>query len=102
EISPLSLHDALPIWVPFAIVAGTLWLIWWYVVIHQQVTAQAAVEGVQQLWSAVATTGPTAAELGAPESFYWWFGIIAVICLLWQIKYYRKLDADRLEIIKLL
>jgi TRAP-type mannitol/chloroaromatic compound transport system permease large subunit len=40
--------------------------------------------------------------LGAPESFYWWFGIIAVICLLWQIKYYRKLDADRLEIIKLL
>ena len=88
--------------VPFAIVAGTLWLIWWYVVIHQQVTAQAAVEGVQQLGSAVATKEPTAAELGAPESFYWWFGIIAVICLLWQIKYYRKLDADRLEIIKLL
>ena len=88
--------------VPFAIVAGTLWLIWWYVVIHQQVTAQAAVEGVQQLGSAVATKEPTAAELGTPESFYWWFGIIAVICLLWQIKYYRKLDADRLEIIKLL
>jgi TRAP-type mannitol/chloroaromatic compound transport system permease large subunit len=88
--------------VPFAIVAGTLWLIWWYVVIHQQVVAQAAVEGVQQLGSAVATKEPTAAELGTPESFYWWFGIIAVICLLWQIKYYRKLDADRLEIIKLL
>src|SRR5690349_17559236 len=35
--------------VPFAIVAGTLWLTWWYVVIHQQVAAQAAVEGVQQL-----------------------------------------------------
>jgi len=88
--------------VPFAIVAGTLWLTWWYVVIHQQVVAQAAVEGVQQLGSAVATKEATAAELGPPESFYWWFGIIAVICLLWQIKYYRKLDADRLEIIKLL
>jgi TRAP-type mannitol/chloroaromatic compound transport system permease large subunit len=88
--------------VPFAIVAGTLWLIWWYVVIHQQVAAQVAVEGVQQLGSAVATKEATAAELGPPESFYWWFGIIAVICLLWQIKYYRKLDADRLEIIKLL
>ena len=25
-----------------------------------------------------------------------------MICLLWQIKYYRKLDVDRLEIIKLL
>jgi TRAP-type mannitol/chloroaromatic compound transport system permease large subunit len=88
--------------VPFAIVAGTLWLTWWYVVIHQQVVAQVAVEGVQQLGWAVATKEATAAELGPPESFYWWFGIIAVICLLWQIKYYRKLDADRLEIIKLL
>src|SRR5262249_41266852 len=68
--------------VPFAIVAGTLWLTWWYVVIHQQVTAQAAVEGVQQLGSAVATKEATAAELGPPESFYWWFGAIAVICLL--------------------
>ena len=25
-----------------------------------------------------------------------------MVCLLWQIKYYRKLDVDRLEIIKLL
>jgi TRAP-type mannitol/chloroaromatic compound transport system permease large subunit len=88
--------------VPFAIVAGTLWLTWWYVVIHQQVVAQAAVEGVQQLGSAVAEKQATAAEAGPPEGFYMWFGIIAVICLLWQIKYYRKLDADRLEIIKLL
>jgi len=88
--------------VPFAIVAGTLWLTWWYVVVHQQVVAQAAVEGVQQLGSAVPTKEATAAESGTPESFYWWFGIISVICLLWQIKYYRKLDADRLEIIKLL
>ena len=88
--------------VPFAIVAGTLWLTWWYVVIHPQVTAQAAVEGVQQLGSAAPTKEATASELGPPASFYWWFGAIAVICLLWQIKYYRKLDADRLEIIKLL
>jgi TRAP-type mannitol/chloroaromatic compound transport system permease large subunit len=88
--------------VPFAIVAGTLWLTWWYVVIHQQVVAQVAVEGVQQLGSAVVEKQATAAENGPPEGFYMWFGIIAVICLLWQIKYYRKLDADRLEIIKLL
>jgi TRAP-type mannitol/chloroaromatic compound transport system permease large subunit len=88
--------------VPFAIVAGTLWLTWWYVVIHQQVVAQVAVEGVQQLGAAVVEKQATAAENGPPEGFYMWFGIIAVICLLWQIKYYRKLDADRLEIIKLL
>jgi TRAP-type mannitol/chloroaromatic compound transport system permease large subunit len=88
--------------VPFAIVAGTLWLTWWYVVIHQQVVAQAAVEGVQQLGAAVTTKEATPSEAGPPEGFYLWFGIIAVICLLWQIRYYRKLDADRLEVIKLL
>ena len=26
--------------VPFVLIAGTLWLVWWYVVIHQQVGAQ--------------------------------------------------------------
>jgi TRAP-type mannitol/chloroaromatic compound transport system permease large subunit len=88
--------------VPFAIVAGTLWLTWWYVVIHQQTVAQAAVEGVQQLGSAVTTKQATPSEAGPPEGFYLWFSIIAVICLLWQIRYYRKLDADRLEVIKLL
>ena len=29
--------------VPFTIVAGTLWLVWWYVVIHQQAAVEAAV-----------------------------------------------------------
>src|SRR5262249_37738956 len=29
--------------VPFALIAGTLWLAWWYVVIHQQAAAEAAV-----------------------------------------------------------
>ena len=38
--------------VPFIIVAGTLWLAWWYVVIHQQAAAEVAVEGLQQLGSA--------------------------------------------------
>ncbi|HZP70983.1 MAG TPA: TRAP transporter large permease subunit [Pseudolabrys sp.] len=88
--------------VPFVIVAGTLWLTWWYVVIHQQVVAQAAVEGVQELGSAVVTKQASPSEAGPPEGFYLWFGIIAVVCLLWQIRYYRRLDADRLEVIKLL
>src|SRR5262249_45049610 len=43
-----------------------------------------------------------AAAVGAPESFYWWFGAIALVCALWQIRYYSRLDADRLEVIKLL
>ncbi len=89
--------------VPFMIVAGTLWLVWWYVVIHQQVAAQASVEGLQQLGTPGLGNGPaTAAELGPPDGFYLWFGIVAAVCAVLQIRYYWRLDADRLEVIKLL
>jgi TRAP-type mannitol/chloroaromatic compound transport system permease large subunit len=89
--------------VPFLIVGGTLWLIWWYVVIHPQVGPEAVVEGVQQLGTpGLAPKEPTPAELGTPQAFYWWFGAIALVCALWQIRYYSRLDADRLEVIKLL
>ena len=36
-------------WCRSCIVAGTLWLVWWYVVIHQQAAAEVVVTGVQQL-----------------------------------------------------
>ena len=89
--------------VPFMLVGGTLWLTYWYVVIHQQVAPDAVVTGVQQLGTPGLAKGPaTAAELGPPEGFYMWFGIIAAICALWQLRYYWRLDVDRLEIIKLL
>ena len=88
--------------VPFIIVAGMLALTWWYVVIHPQVGVEAAAEGVQQLGTPGLQKVEVPADLGPPAAFYWWFGGIAVICLLWQIRYYSRLDADRLEIIKLL
>jgi len=89
--------------VPFLLVGGTLWLTWWYVVIHQQVAPEAAVTGLQQLGTPDLAKGPaTAAELGPPEGFYLYFGIIAAICALWQLRYYWRVDADRLEVIKLL
>jgi len=89
--------------VPFMIVFGTLWLTWWYVVIHQQAAPEEAVQGLQQLGTPGLGTGPkTAAEMGPPEGFYMWFGIITAICALWQIRYYWRLDVDRLEVIKLL
>ncbi|MGC2586386.1 MAG: TRAP transporter large permease subunit, partial [Pseudolabrys sp.] len=51
--------------VPFMLVGGTLWLTWWYVVIHQQVAPEAAVQGLQQLGTPGLAKGPaTAAELG--------------------------------------
>jgi len=58
---------------------------------------------VEQLGTPGLSTGPaTLAEQGPPEGFYLWFGIIAVVCALWQLRYYWRLDADRLEVIKLL
>ena len=89
--------------VPFIIVAGTLWLIWWYVVIHPQVGPEAAVEGVQQLGTpGLAPKAPAPADLGPPQAFYWWFAAIALVCVFLQVRYYSRLDADRLEVIKLL
>src|SRR6478736_1984355 len=81
--------------VPFIIVAGTLWLTWWYVVIHQQAAEEAVVTGVQQLGTpGLAPKAATLAEQGPPDGFYLWFGIIAVVCLLWQLRYYWRLSAD--------
>ncbi len=89
--------------VPFLIVGGTFALIWWYVVIHQQVGALEQFSGVEQLGTPGLGTGPaTPAEQGPPSGFYWWFGAIGLVCLAFQIRYYLRLDADRLEVIKLL
>jgi TRAP-type mannitol/chloroaromatic compound transport system permease large subunit len=89
--------------VPAILVGGTLWLVWWYVVIHQQATADVVYTGIQQLGTPGLGSGPaTPAEMGPPDGFYMWFGIIAAICAVFQIRYYARLDADRLEVIKLL
>lgn len=89
--------------VPFSIVVGTLGLTWWYVVIHPQVGPAQAVEGVQQLGvPGLAEPAPTEAALGPPQAFYWWFAAIALICAAWQVRYYSRLNAERLEVVKLL
>lgn len=89
--------------VPFFIVAGTLALTWWYVVIHPQVGPAAPVEGVQQLGTpGLAQEAPKVSDQGPPQAFYWWFAAIALICAAGQVRYYSRLDADRLEVIKLL
>ncbi len=89
--------------VPFILVGGTLWLVWWYVVIHQQVDALETFSGLQQLGTPGISTGPAApAESGPPASFYYWFWGIVAVCGLLQVRYYLRLDADRLQVIKLL
>jgi TRAP-type mannitol/chloroaromatic compound transport system permease large subunit len=88
--------------VPLIIVAGTMATVWWYVVIHQQAAVEAAVTGVQQLGTPGLGTGSAApAQEGPPEGFYGWFwGITAFFALL-QVRYYRKFDIERLEVVKL-
>ena len=97
--------------VPFALTSLTLALVWWYVVIHPQATAEeAASAGLEQLGSpALEQLGAPAQELGAPASemgpatsFYITFGIIAALAALILIRYYRNMTAERLELVKLL
>jgi TRAP-type mannitol/chloroaromatic compound transport system permease large subunit len=89
--------------VPFLITAITLATVWWYVVIHQQAgAASGPVEGLQQLGSAVATPEPTAAEKGPDFQFYLWFGISAVVLLLWNARSYWRMNGERFEVLKLL
>jgi TRAP-type mannitol/chloroaromatic compound transport system permease large subunit len=90
--------------VPFMLVAGTLAIAWWYVVIHQQASAEGpAAAGLEQLGTPGLATGPAApAEQGPPESFYIWFTIIAAFSALMQLRYYWNMNAERFEVVKLL
>jgi TRAP-type mannitol/chloroaromatic compound transport system permease large subunit len=89
--------------VPFILVAGTMYLVWWYVVIHQQAGPDIAVEGVEQLGTPNIDAGPAAPAEGGPgSSFYLWFGVICAVLAFFQVRYYWRMDADRLEVIKLL
>jgi TRAP-type mannitol/chloroaromatic compound transport system permease large subunit len=89
--------------VPFALVAGTLCLAWWYVVIHQQAAAEAAVSGVEQLGTpGLGGAAATPAERGPPEAFYFWFALCAAAGALMIVRYYWRMDADRFVVLKLL
>ncbi|MEA2975207.1 MAG: hypothetical protein QOF19_727 [Alphaproteobacteria bacterium] len=88
--------------VPLMIVAGTLYTVWWYVVIHQQAAVEAAVTGVEQLGSRLGPATATPAEQGPAASFYYWFFGIVAVCALLQVRYYSKFNAERLQVVKLL
>src|SRR5262249_27261672 len=88
--------------VPFALIAGTLWLVWWYVVIHQQAAAEAAVTGVEQLGSPVGPRPATPVEQGPPQGFYLGFSLCAVLGALMIVRYYWRMDGDRFQVLKLL
>src|SRR5215207_1516639 len=88
--------------VPFALVAGTLWLVWWYVVIHQQGGRDEAPEGLEQLGAPVSAGPATLSEARPATGFYITFAIIAVLAAIMLVRYYRTMNAERLEVVKLL
>jgi TRAP-type mannitol/chloroaromatic compound transport system permease large subunit len=89
--------------VPLTLAALTLWGVWWYVVIHQQVAVEAAPEALQQLGTP--NPPPSAAppsEAGPPADFYMWYWIIFALMTLVVVRYYWRMDGDRFEVLKLL
>jgi TRAP-type mannitol/chloroaromatic compound transport system permease large subunit len=89
--------------VPFALIAITLWAVWWYVVIHQQVTVEAAPEALQQLGTpGLAPTPAPPVEAGAPSEFYLWYWISFAFMTLMLVRYYWRMDGARFEVLKLL
>jgi TRAP-type mannitol/chloroaromatic compound transport system permease large subunit len=87
--------------VPLSFAAGSFLLTWWFVVIHQQ--AGAAVDdtgGLQPLGGA--PVAAAAAPTGPPEGFVMWFFIIAAIFAMIMAVYYKRMSADKLEVVKLL
>jgi TRAP-type mannitol/chloroaromatic compound transport system permease large subunit len=88
--------------VPFLLTAITLGTLWWYVVIHQQPGEEAgAIEGLQQLGSAV-TREATPAEQGPGLQFYIGFAITALLMAAWSLRSYLRMDAERFEVLRLL
>lgn len=91
--------------VPLALTALTLGAAWWYVVIYPQASAEAEAlpEGLEQLGAPVATDAPaTGAEAGAGTGFYIAFGLIAAAAAVVLFRYYRRMTAERFEMLKLL
>lgn len=88
--------------VPLALTALSLALAWWYVVIHPQASAEAAApEGLEQLGAPAADAGPAVIN-GPATSFYVSFWLIAAIAAVVLARYYRNMDAERLQVAKLL
>jgi TRAP-type mannitol/chloroaromatic compound transport system permease large subunit len=88
--------------VPFLLTTGTLALVWWYVVIHPQTSADEAPAEIEQLGSPMSSAPATPVDTGPSTAFYATFAIIAVLAALMLVRYYRRMTAERLEVIKLL
>ena len=89
--------------VPLLLTVIMLGTVWWYVVIHQQAGAAGdAVEGLQQLGSAVEAKELSPSEKGPDTQFYIWFAISAAVLAAWTARSYLRMNGERFEVLKLL
>ncbi|MET1028585.1 MAG: TRAP transporter large permease subunit, partial [Dongiaceae bacterium] len=89
--------------VPLVLTALILWLVWWYAVIHPQAAAEEALPpGLEQLGAPAASAAPASATAGPATAFYVTFGIVAALAALVLIRYYLRMTAERLQVVKLL
>jgi TRAP-type mannitol/chloroaromatic compound transport system permease large subunit len=87
--------------VPLTLVATTLWLIYWYVAIHQMAADTIDTSGLEQLGGA-STPEPSDTKAGPPLNFYIGFGLVSLFAAFGMARYYKNMAAERLEVIRLL
>ncbi|MGA0598316.1 TRAP transporter large permease [Enterovirga sp. CN4-39] len=86
--------------IPLGLVAGILSLWWWYVVVYPFARVEEVPEGLEQLGAPAAA--PVAAEVSVSTTFYVTFGVLAVVAVLALARYYARMTAEKLQVVKLL
>jgi TRAP-type mannitol/chloroaromatic compound transport system permease large subunit len=97
--------------IPLGLTVATLALLWWYVVIHPQAATDAAspaeieqlgAPALEQLGAPTAQTSAAEPATGPSTIFYITFAILALAAAAMLIRYYWKMGAERLQLVKLL
>ncbi len=88
--------------VPLTIVVGMMALVWWFAVIRPQMNAPPPLPPELQSLGSASSAPITPDDFGpSPAFYYWFFGICAVLAVI-MLRYYRRMTAERLEVVKLL
>ena len=86
--------------VPLALITGVLSLLWWYVVIHQQVSAPEIPPELVPLGGTPLPEAPT--DTGPSTNFLIGFWGTTAVLTITMLRYYLRMDGARLEVIRLL
>ena len=88
--------------VPLKIVAAIMAMVWWFAVIRPQMNAPPPLPPELQSLGSASSAPTTPDDFGpSPAFYYWFFGICAALAVV-MFRYYRRMSAERLEVVKLL